>query len=567
MIDRAAGFLTACEVCPEDRIRHNGRRAYAWALLRHLFDQTGDERHIGAAEALARRLAPHVRNNPEGAWVIYPGLHERRNYSTNAIDSGIFADAFFDFEKICPAAARMLEDRVDRVVHTYLASKVRTARSIHNQYLWAATGLARWTARHRDHPKSDEYRLLLRQTVAAWLACNAPDGAAPYQSDPASPDLNGITPYYHSRCLAFCWYILDHADIADPDMEARLYRGAVFLSRMRMRSGYKQMLLESKRYYFFGPAEAGSHAFDAYVFYKAFGRRRNAAWPALARQALGALIRAQERNGAIAHGHPGLLRDWQCPTMRTSHLAWAARIPGAFIEAADLDRKDAVPPEDDPGPADGSSTLFQIGGPGGWAHFLTRKPPLTGYSGIRTIGLILPRPFSIHRLRTPYWLHYRTGHNPFFFIRDGSKAVKKTLRHVIWHFFDYLIYKKHPLQALFILKTQCFDFLITGLCRRSTEFCLNLPNLKLHQDSIAYDLLAVDVFGGHGVPVGRRRIRWGPEGLEIEDRLTRRKAWKVRVPARSILNGREIRKDTSLRLNTDVVTCRIPLDEASSRPF
>jgi hypothetical protein len=203
--------------------------------------------------------------------------------------------------------------------------------------------------------------------------------------------------------------------------------------------------------------------------------------------------------------------------------------------------------------------LAQLGGKAGWIHFLTEKTPLTGYSGHRTIGPIFPHHFNIHRMLAPYWLHYRIGNRPLSFLKEGAKEIKKTFRHVLWHSFDYLAYKKNPLQALFILKVQWFDFLFVGLLRRSTEFCLKLPNLRMGNDKIEYDLTAADVFGRHPVQLGKRTMQWDEHHLLIEDRLTYGKSLKVRLPARCALNGKEMKKGASERVGGGTVTYRIAL--------
>lgn len=99
LIGKGAEYLYQTRLCDENHLPH-GRRSYVWPLFRWLYEHDKDETWMRKARSVADELLPTVRRNPSGEMVIFPGLHHRRNYSTNAIDFGTFVDSFFDFEML-----------------------------------------------------------------------------------------------------------------------------------------------------------------------------------------------------------------------------------------------------------------------------------------------------------------------------------------------------------------------------------------------------------------------------------------------------------------------------------
>lgn len=138
LIAGGAEYLTAHTLCDEDRLPH-GRRAYVWPLLSWLYRHDKNEEWRKKAKTVADELYPTVRKNPAGETVIFPGLHHRRNYSTNAIDCGTFVDSFYDFAELHTGHA--LEPNVRDVATGYILKKITGHKDVHDQYLWAATGL------------------------------------------------------------------------------------------------------------------------------------------------------------------------------------------------------------------------------------------------------------------------------------------------------------------------------------------------------------------------------------------------------------------------------------------
>ena len=113
-----------------------------WPLLNWLYRHDGNKELVKKAEIVADELDPTVRHNPSGEMVIFPGLHHRRNYSTNAIDCGTFVDSFFDFKELQRGTPHPLDAKVNEVATNYILKKITGHKDVHDQFIWAATGLA-----------------------------------------------------------------------------------------------------------------------------------------------------------------------------------------------------------------------------------------------------------------------------------------------------------------------------------------------------------------------------------------------------------------------------------------
>jgi hypothetical protein len=486
---------------------------------------------------IANDLWPALRHNDAGAMVIFPGGHHRRNYSTNAIDCGIFVDSFYDLVDIVPDQAKKWHSIVDEVARSYIGEKLKGEKTIHNQYLWAATGLARWVAAHKKNQNVRNYKELLEQTLVFWLEHIAADGYSPYMSASHAPFLNGITTYYHSRCIAFSWYIIEQIGLKRPDIEAQLITAARFLAKMVRPDGVKQLILECKRYYFWGPYEVGSHPYDIYVYAKTYQATGERVWIILASHALRRLLEAQAPNGAIkSHPYNGAL-DWQCDIMRTGHLAWLARVPESFLVAV-LNENTSQPSL----PAEffaqnRSSNLLLIGNSKCWTHFVPRKPPMAGYAGPRASGLLLANNVNINDISCNLYLHYRVRGNPYGFLRAARQAISATVRHVLLHAWDCLFHKRRISLAWFIIKENLLNYLWTGMWVLSTEFCCKIENLEIKNGEIAHSLVLTDLQGGQKLYLGRRRIVWNGAEVEVRDMLKLKGRFRVKVPPGWLCNG------------------------------
>lgn len=527
---RAADYLYQNRICEEDHLAHNGRRAYVWPLLKWLYRRNPSKERLGQAAKVADELGAALKRNPSGDLVIFPGLQHRRNYSTNAIDCGIFVDSFYDFLELLPGRSHPLEPRAAEIAANYILKKITGHKDVHDQYLWAATGLAHWLKYNLDDPEADKYREALEETLNFWVSHQEKDGYSPYMN--SDKYMGGITPYYFSRRIAFAWYILEQAGLNRSDIEQKLVAAGNFLAKLLKPDGTKAMDLEAKRYYFWGPYEAGSHPYDIYVFAKTFEKTKNDFWIKAAAISLKRLAESQLSNGAIRSRSSGAgLRDWQCDTMRTGHIAWLTRLPDEFLEKISNSEVRPLATPYNFSEAEIGDRLILIGNQQSRLHFVTKKGPLVGYAGERSSGLVISIEGNVNNLRRPYLFHYRGRGNPLIFLKKNWSGLGATFQYAFFHAWDCLYYKKAFPLALAFVKDSWLGYLWTGLFTRSTEFATEISGLKLGRNYLSHDLLISDLNGSQKKVIGRRRISWADkEKFKIEDDLITDDRLKIFLP-------------------------------------
>ncbi len=330
----AAGYLTRPDpTCPAHRVRHTGKLARSIPVDLALLGATGETgywtRAVQRGVEVAGRLAP----DPEhGALIYLPGRLDRRNCSNSVIDSGECTDALARLllhprAAGLPAAQRItLAEAVIGNAGTYLSPTVMD-KEIPNQRLWGAMGLAT-ACRLWAH---GDWRAAVAGAVTRSLEEQRADGSWGYQPQAlrqgAHPGAADLTVYYHSRCLAFLFHILDCLPSLDgAAIDGALRRGLDFLAAVITPDGRKPLALEGKRWFWDGPAEAGSNAFDVYALVRGWQRYGESHWLDLARRSWGQLVMHQLPDGSIlAGGEPGR-RDFVCPTFHTADLAWTAQV-------------------------------------------------------------------------------------------------------------------------------------------------------------------------------------------------------------------------------------------------
>ena len=519
LVSQGAEYLYANRICDEDALPH-GRRAYIWPLLLWLYRHEGRKEWQRKARIVADELNPTVRRNSAGEMVIFPGLHERRNYSTNAIDCGTFVDSFYDFQELCKDTPHPLESKAREIATSYILKKIAGAKDVHDQYLWAATGLARYLGTHEKDSRASEYRKALEDTLDFWVLHHEADGYSPYMN--SDPFMGGLTPYYFSRRIAFSWYILEKAKISRSDIEEKLITATRFLATLLRPDGVKEMALEAKRYYFWGSYEADSHPFDIYAFSKSYEKTRDEFWVNVSAASLRRLLEAQTQSGAIRSRacEPGM-RDWQCDTMRTGHLAWLTRLPDEYLALISEQKTRSLRTPYSFNNASGSGRVLLVGNAENWVHFVTRKGPLAGHAGERSSGLIIPSEVPITDLRKPRLFHYRARGNPLFFLMHSRLALVETFKYAVFHVWDCLYHKRAFPLALAFLRDGFFGYIFVGLFTRSTEFALEISGLTVGAHFIIHDLTLCDCLGNQKEIIGKREIRWDEKAVvSITDTLT-----------------------------------------------
>lgn len=534
LIRKGAQYLCQTRLCDEDHLPH-GRRAYVWPMLHWLYQHDGQEEWRKQAEKVADELDPTVRINSAGETVIFPGIYHRRNYSTNAIDCGVFADSFYDFLGIHQGAPHPLEAKAREVATHYILKKITGYKDVHDQYLWAATGLARFLRDNEDEPRANEYRRALEDALDFWLSHLESDGYSPYMN--SDPFMGGLTPYYFSRRIAFSWYILEKAKLQRPDIEEKLLTATRFLATLLRPDGTKEMLLEAKRYYFWGSYEADSHPFDIYVFSKSYEKTQDEFWLDASAVSLRRLLDAQLQNGAIRNRafEPGV-RDWQCDTMRTGHLAWLTRLSDEYL-ALILNREvQTLCTHYAFDKASGSERVLLVGNVKKWIHFVARKGQLAGHAGERSSGLIVSSGDSATDLRRPLLFHYRARGNPFFFLRYNRHALAATFQYAFFHIWDCLYHKRAFQLAFAFFRDGFLGYIFTGFFTRSTEFATEISGLSVNKNSIVHDLTLSDFSGNQKKVIGRREILWnGKTAVSIKDTITTTDKVRLSLPSGTAL--------------------------------
>lgn len=520
LIKGGADYLYANQNCHEDNLPH-GRRAYVWTLQNWLYKHGRSEEWRRKAKVVEDDLYPTVRKNPSGDTIIFPGLYHRRNYSTNAIDCGVFVDSFFDFAELCAGDTRLLESKVYDVSNDYILKKLASRKDVHDQYLWAATGLARFLHSNEKSAKAPIYREALEDVLDFWVRHHEKSGYSPYME--SDPFMGGLTPYYFSRRIAFSWYILEKAKLHRPDIEKKLVQSTRFFATLFRPDGVKEMRLEAKRYYFSGPYEAASHPFDIYIFSKAHMYTNDELWLDLASVSLRRLMEVQAKDGGIRsrRDEDGGIRDWQCDTMRTGHLAWLTRVSDDFLIKISNRNPASVRTQYSFKLADVSDRVLLIGNEHNWIHFVTRKGKIAGHAGERLSGIIAGQKNRINRLWDPCLFHYHTRGNLFSFLRNNKRGIITSFKYASLHAWDSLYYKKSLSMSFAFIRDGLIGYLYTGIFIRSTEFATETTELTVGENLIGHALTLSDLSGTEKEKIGLRKIQLtNKDEITITDTIT-----------------------------------------------
>ena len=250
---------------------------------------------------------------------------------TNAIDCGIFLDCFYDLKKIVDVP-NYLSEFADKIFHNYAYEKLQNRSLIHNQYLWLLTGFSR-SVKEKNCKNKSKYIKLILSIVDSFFLENKLDGSCPYSN--LTPDQKNISPYYHSRCLAFVRYSLENIAFSNELLLQNFYRGALFLAKMYKNDGIKALSLETKRYYFHNEYEIASFPFDIYVFEMAYKISNKDIWLELASNCINKLYESINSKGSQLSKSNPKFRDWQCNIMRNTHHSWLSRLDIEFLKSLD----------------------------------------------------------------------------------------------------------------------------------------------------------------------------------------------------------------------------------------
>ena len=240
--------------CKKDRVEHTGKNCYSIIIDSKLFELTKDEKYFNRAKKRALRTISRLVKDPEtGDSIFYPGRLDPRNASNTIIDGGACVDSLcaflVQFEQRLPDEEKgKIKDAIYRHSDEYLKKQV-LLKPITNQRLWGASGLSSAYGIFRK----DDWREAVLKAIDLSLSELNRDGSFPYH--PHYKDIDGhsgmgdITPYYHSRHIAFMIHSLEQIGANTEQYLKNLKRGTDFLLAMYQPNGIKNILLEGKHWY------------------------------------------------------------------------------------------------------------------------------------------------------------------------------------------------------------------------------------------------------------------------------------------------------------------------------
>ncbi len=324
---RNNGSLT----CSKHRVEHTGKNIYSVIIDLELYKLTKDKRYLRRIKDRVNRTIQNLIQDPDfGYWIFYPGRLGRWNMSNSVIDSGACIDGLSSFYLTCfnnltAKEKEIIKDTIFKNSETYLKKAV-VGKEITNQRLWGGTGLS---VAYKIF-KKETWKKSLLDSVEKSLGEMWEDGTFPYHSSWREKEIfEGIydtTTYYHSRCIAFIYYILENIGEDISKYREKLIKSTDLLLAMYQPNGIKNINLESKRWYWNSSYEIASNAFDIYAFVKTYELTKNKIYIYYARKALNQILKHQLLDNGINSHLNQPQNNFQCRIFWNAHLAWLARI-------------------------------------------------------------------------------------------------------------------------------------------------------------------------------------------------------------------------------------------------
>ncbi|MFN0243398.1 MAG: hypothetical protein ACKVWV_10950 [Planctomycetota bacterium] len=343
-------------VCPEHKLEHTGKSAYAIVLARELSaldpQRDGDFLRRLAREQAQRLVDNLVREGDSPCHTFRPGRHDPFNCSNAVIDGGACSDALATLVR--DAGGELDADERERfqaasVLHarTYLRYAVLD-KGIPAQRAWGLTGLAAAAQLARD-PELERAAI---EAVGVLEAIQNEDGSFPYHPLEWGAEHAGasdVSAFYQSRVTGFTCYALERLGRAPTDELFRgpLVRGLEFVLALAGPDGIKCGLVEAKPWYWGASYEVASHPFDVHALACGWQHFRKRAYAVAARRAFEAWVEHLRPDGRPSShkGGPDRGRSYQCPLFWSAHAAWIARAARVLDEQWDGPADDALADE------------------------------------------------------------------------------------------------------------------------------------------------------------------------------------------------------------------------------
>jgi len=538
--------------CPEHRVEHTGKSAYAVVSACELLDlDPGRDADFlrSLAVGQARRLVLNlVREGTSPCHTFRPGRHDPFNCSNAIIDGGACSDALAHIVRsLGPSLAAEDRERFAAASLLHARTYLRYAvldKGIPAQRAWGLTGLAAASALERD-PELERAAL---QAVEALAAIQHADGSYPYHPlewGAGHPGEADVSAFYQSRVTGFLAHALAllGRDPADPAFRVPLERGLAFLLALSAPDGRKCGLVEAKPWYWGADYEVASHPFDVHALCKGWrllgidacadaAVRAHRAW------AEHLLPSGEPRSHLPA---PGRGRSYQCPLFWSAHAAWTLRAARDLEAAfARTPAPAAEPPRVRWFP---DAQLARLEDARVIAWLRGRRPASNVHHGSpRGAGLLRVYDKKEGRDRLEPGEGAWSGSAGAFSLPRGWRANAGELRFSIWLARVHARAGRLGDAALALPRVFRRGVLGFAAARASSEWDL-APEVSVEEDGVVLRSALAHHDGSRAAGSALvRRFRAGGSGIEVEDRLEsagEARGVELRLPAAA----RDARRD------------------------
>ncbi|MFQ5977128.1 MAG: hypothetical protein ACE5OZ_03225 [Candidatus Heimdallarchaeota archaeon] len=260
-------------------IEHIGKSAYLAQCFYFMAEATNNPALKRKAASIMEHILRHHYGEERYFGLRYPyffpGTENQLAGTNNIIVGGSVVDTLAillnDTQNLFrnpDIARKAAEDHIK----SYLATSSQTGKiissEIPNQRLWGATGVASFAEFCKDDVQDLKDAVIC--SVETSLNDLNPNGGFAYH--PKDRGLNEVSPYYHSRHIAFIIYSLERIGCQSIVLKYRipLMKAIEYLKGITTKTGMKAHFTEVKTYYMGDMVELGSYAYDLYVFLRAF---------------------------------------------------------------------------------------------------------------------------------------------------------------------------------------------------------------------------------------------------------------------------------------------------------
>jgi len=512
LLKNVFNYLIDNQICKVHKIQHTGRLGYALLISLTSGSEIGTSKSID--KKLFKLLLTNVLKDTRG-YFLSPGTRHRRNYSTDAIDIGIAVDVislYMEKYNVTKKELDLLRDLVD----TTLIELVQKS-NINNQRLWATLGLAHFYKSAPLHSDQKSiYKKLILESIDTFLDSIADDGYSPYFEKNQS--LNGHSPYYHSRCLAFTILSLELIGVSPGNKRLTKIKAAyLYMLRVSNLDATRNCLIDSKRYYFLGGEEYFSLIFDLYVTnHPITGRFADFSVERYSRILNNLILSTIDFSKFILSPASQLKSSsWQCNYMGISYLAWLTRINALTPKQLKYNKTDEVTVD----PIALNASIYSCSyGDSYKYHFVSKKAPLNFHTGGKVSGIILSKcdsnPLNLRGLPPSHYSYIQVNRSNVRFI---TNILLRDIRWPKLFFYEFIIVNKF-FDKFIRLCGSSVAFFIAGF-KSTTSFNTNVEIVDIGSNFIVHVLAFSRLDGVSPQAFGIREISFTPEGVLVRDTI------------------------------------------------